>query len=133
MRKKMLEFIPHYTDNPKYPMTFLPEFKAELQVLQTFISKKWSLKECKKYYQFLPTFYCESKFATRLYFLPKNTTFQKNYASRCRLVDLRWDEKHVAAFIIDIYGESERARRQQWPNRANDWIKENFSPFDQNK
>ena len=50
----------------------------------------------------------------RLYFLPKNTSFGKQFPTRTRLVDLHWDAKHIAKFCIDIYGEEEKKHRENW-------------------
>ena len=79
-----------------------------------------------KYYDSLKTFFCESKFALRLYYLPKNTTFGKHFPSRTRMVDLRWDQNHIADYVIHHYGESERTRRKNWQKRAWKFIEDHY-------
>ena len=107
LRDKIFQFFDHYSDHPDYEITKLPKFKQDLQRLKEIAMKHWTLAECEKYCRSLKTYYCESKFALRLYFLPKNTSFPKSFETRTHMVDLHWDEDHAAAFIIDHYGKEE--------------------------
>ena len=125
-----LEFISFYTDNKKYyPLTFLPEFKAELQVLKNHILKYWSVSECENYYRSIETYFCESKFAHSIFYLPKNITYKKNWGTKGRIVDLHWDESHVADFFLEVYGQGELERRKNWYERAMSRQIQTNSPF----
>jgi len=128
LREKIFAFFDHYCDHPDYEITKLPEFKKDLKVLKEIAQKHWTLDECEKYCRSLKTYYCESKFALRLYFLPKNTSFSKTFETRTHLVDLHWDSNHVAAFVIDYYGKGEIERRARWEERAATWIETTYKP-----
>ena len=68
----------------------------------------------------------ESKFATRLYFVPKNKNFPKSFSQRIKLVDLHWDATHVSSYSIKKYGAEEKKRRLQWKLRIHEKVLNEF-------
>merc|ERR1712091_374696 len=84
------------------------------------------MDKCDEFYLSIRTNSVESKFGTRLYFVPKNKVFPKTFRQRIKLVDLHWDEKHISEYSIQKYGEGERQRRKQWKLRIHQRILQQF-------
>ena len=40
---------------------------------------------------------------------------------------LRWDESHLADFVLDYYGQSEKERRKRWYKRAIEFSHEKYT------
>ena len=100
----ILQFFDHYTNNPDYEITFTIEFQNEMNDLKNFAMKQFPLEICNKMYKCISTSKVESKFSTRLFFTPKNRNYPTTFATRCRLVDLKWDEDHIAEKVLTYYG-----------------------------
>ena len=100
----MFEFFPHYTDHKDFTITSKPRFKFELDALRRWAEKEFDMKACMKLFRAIRTNYCESKFSTRLKYLPKHLNFPKHFGTRTHLVDLAWDATHISKFVIEKYG-----------------------------
>ena len=105
LNKELHKFFEHYSDNAKHPITFVEEFKKQMQQLQSYVFKKiWNLSECKKYYVSHNTSFCETKFSTCLKFLPKRILYRRHYKTRTKLLDLYWDSNHISTEYMTKFG-----------------------------
>ena len=102
--KDIMNFFLHYTDNPDYELTSNKRYKQELQALKRFAEKEYDMKTCEKLFRSIRTNTCESKFSTRLKYIPKHKNFPKHFKTRTHLVDLCWDESHISKYVLEKYG-----------------------------
>ena len=111
-------FFEYYSDNEKHPITLVEEFKKQMNELKNYVFEKiWNKSESEKYYACHDTYFCESKFSTALKFLPKTTLYKKNYKTRCKLLDLHWDQSHISREYKAKYGQQGIKIRKNFKER----------------
>ena len=100
----IFEFFDHYCDHPDYDITHSEHYKTELAKLRVFAEKQFTMKICEGLFRSIRTNSVESKFATRLKWIPKNRNYPSHFSTKCKLVDLSWDEEHISEYVLSKYG-----------------------------
>lgn len=100
-----MECIPHFTNHKSFEITKTEKFQEELQDVKEALERIFTDEVCAELYRSKRTNMCESKFATRLNYVPKHSTYSETFDIRVKMVDLKWDECHVSSAVISEYGK----------------------------
>ena len=109
-------FFDHYRTGEaleKYTALSSKEFVEEFKALEKYVEKYWSMATCEQFFLSVHTS-VESFFATRLYYLPKNTTFPRSYQAKMYCCSMQWNANHVSETFKKKHGESGIRKRMHW-------------------
>ena len=93
------KFFTHYRSSEalaKYEVLGSANFEDEFKQFEKHIQNYWSLKTCENFWLSVRTNSVESFFATRLFFLPKNTVVEQNYRVKMYCCAMQWNASHFS-------------------------------------
>ena len=93
------KFFTHYRSSDaiaKYEVLGTSNFEDEFKQFEKHIQNYWSLKTCENFWLSVRTNSVESFFATRLFFLPKNTVVEQNYRAKMYCCAMQWNANHFS-------------------------------------
>ena len=72
----------------------------------------------------------ESFFATRLFYVPKNTIFPRTYEARMKMCAMRWNETRVSDCYINLFADNDKAYRKNWLFHVHNRVFDKFPSHD---
>ena len=130
LQEKIFGFFTHYRSDEaqeKYEMLKFTQFQEEFQKFENYIKAYWKLKTCERFCLSIRTNSVESFFATRLFYVPKNTKFPKSYSVKIKICALRWNEKHISDCYKKIHGDTGVNYRKNWHRKIHQKVIQDYA------
>ena len=97
----------------------------EFDILDKYVKEYWSMATCKQFYLSVPTTSVESFFATRLFHLPKNVFFSRNYAAKTFCCAMQWNANHISK---NYKRKNDIKQRQNWEKNVHRKVFDLYQP-----